>query len=675
MRLIAFSLLVTVGLIAAETPAPSSIPPPQTAGSGGGSKAQDTPVKQKGLFDEVPVVQAATLHMQTLDQVPANVSVITASDIRNFGYRTLGDALDGVRGFYMTNDQIYGYAGTRGISVPGDYNSRFLVMINGHPMTDNIYNSNGFFGQDFGLDMDLVERIEIIRGPSSALYGSNGMLANINIVTKSPVDHERVRVSTEMDSLGERKTIVSSSMDLGHGANLLISGSIFNYGSRDFFVSQYNTPETNSGIARGGNQKGYHSFANLIWRDWRITTLFNSRDNRPPLTWAPDALFNVQGNRVTDGRNFAEAAYTHNLANSSTVRWSLSYDSYRYLDRSYYAGDNGDIDGRTINKGDWITSQLSYSIPVAKKGTFTFGGVGRYELRTLQTYTFVSPTPATEVDLNNPDRTMGAFSQVEYELSSKVRVLGGLRYDFSRNYNRYLSPQAALVYQMTPRTTHKLVYGRPYRNPSAFEQYYGDSASYTASGGLRQERAQAVEYSLERKVAGRLSAIANVYQYRINDLIQANALENGFQQYVNGENYRSTGVEFELSGVVRERVQLSGSITRQKAVSGVNRDWIANSPEHMGKLRAATPIFKNRLTISSMLNYIGERGTRDGGTVKGFALVDFTATTNHLHRQFDIQFGLRNALDKSYLHPIALAIDRMPGDGRTAYVKLLWFME
>ena len=144
-------------------------------------------------------------------------------------------------------------------------------------MTDNIYNSNGFFGQDFGLDMDLVERIEIIRRPSSALCGSNGMLANINVVTKSPVDHERVRVSTEMDSLGERKTIISSSMDLGHGANLLISGSIFNYGSRDFFVSQYNTPETNSGIARGGNQKGYHSFANLIWRDWRFTTLFNRK--------------------------------------------------------------------------------------------------------------------------------------------------------------------------------------------------------------------------------------------------------------------------------------------------------------------------------------------------------------------------------------------------------------
>lgn len=131
MRLFALTLLVTAGLMAVETPDSSATPPPPPAG--GGSKAQDVPVKQKGLFEDVPVVQAATLHMQTLDQVPANVSVITAGDIRNFGYRTLGDALDGVRGFYLTNDQIYGYAGARGISVPGDYNTRFPVMINGHP--------------------------------------------------------------------------------------------------------------------------------------------------------------------------------------------------------------------------------------------------------------------------------------------------------------------------------------------------------------------------------------------------------------------------------------------------------------------------------------------------------------------------------------------------------------
>ena len=150
-------------------------------------------------------VQSAALHPQTLRDAPASVTIITAEDIRKYGYRTLGEALASVRGFYLSNDRTYQTIGVRGFSLPGDYDSHIMFLVNGHNMADNVFDYMLYVGNEFPIDMNLIKQIEIIRGPGSALYGSNAMFATINIVTKPPGDMPTLALTTDTGSYGERK--------------------------------------------------------------------------------------------------------------------------------------------------------------------------------------------------------------------------------------------------------------------------------------------------------------------------------------------------------------------------------------------------------------------------------------------------------------------------------------
>ena len=643
--------------------------------------APDPPqAPEKSLFEELPVVEAAALHAQSLEEAPASVTVITASDIRKYGYRTLGEALASVRGVYVTYDRVYHYVGVAGFSIPGDYNTRFLVMLNGHPLTDNIYNSNGFFGEDFGLDMDLVERIEFIRGPSSALYGSNGILANVNIVTKSPVDMDRFRVSTETGGFGENKVIMSTSQYLGKGANLLLSGSFFDNLGQDLYFPEFDSPQTNNGRSTGmDGETGYHTFANLVWKDWSITAYFNDRKKIPPVAWS-NSVFDDSGSRTRDSRNFVAATYTHVMGDNRELRWQLYYDNYRYDDRfdysnSNYSNSNGGLnDIRTRNRGDWIGSELTYRFLIPHVGDLTLGTQFDFELRNLQEGIQAAPIYNVFTDISQPDRSYAMFAQQEWNLSPRWKAYLGLRFDDSANFGHFISPRLALVYQQSPKMVYKFIYGRPYRNPSTFERYYDDEGySQMANPGLQRETANTFEVSAERKLWHDLSLLIDLYQYRIDRMISAITLANNVQQYVNGDQDHSTGIEAELSWKLAHGFEAAASFAYDVANDiGIQATLLPNSPNEIGKLRLARGFWKDKLTVSSSTQYLSERETLSTALVRPVLLEDLTFGTRGLHPNFDIRCGVRNLLNWHYDDPVYLAIDQMRQDGRSFFVKLIW---
>jgi outer membrane receptor for ferrienterochelin and colicins len=180
MRLTTSSALVLLLLLAGgATPAHGQTPAPPAAPPGG--------LADRSLEDlmavEVGTVFGAARREQRVTEAPSSVTIVTAEDIRLFGWRTLAEALTSVRGFYVTNDRNYSYVGVRGFSRPTDYNNRILVLVNGHRFNDNVYDQ-ALVGNEFPIDMALVDRIEVIRGPGSALYGTSAFFAVINLVLR-----------------------------------------------------------------------------------------------------------------------------------------------------------------------------------------------------------------------------------------------------------------------------------------------------------------------------------------------------------------------------------------------------------------------------------------------------------------------------------------------------------
>jgi outer membrane receptor for ferrienterochelin and colicins len=209
---------------------------------------------------EIEIVSSASRYEQKLETAPSSVTIVSRDDIQKFGYRKLSELIQGVRGFYATNDRSYSYTGVRGFGRPADYDTRVLVLLNGHRLNDSIYSSS-LLGLDFLLDIDLVEKVEIVRGPSSSIHGTNAFFGVINVVTRDPVD-VGAEVSADVAQFDTYQGRMSYGKKFENGIELLLSATRFDSeGDGHIYFEEFDDPETNNGVAENlDGENGYSSF-------------------------------------------------------------------------------------------------------------------------------------------------------------------------------------------------------------------------------------------------------------------------------------------------------------------------------------------------------------------------------------------------------------------------------
>jgi iron complex outermembrane receptor protein len=381
------------------------------------------------------------------------------------------------------------------------------------------------------------------------LYGSNGSLATINVVTKRPADVSESTIGFETDSLGERKASVSSGIELGRGTNLVFSTSVFNnMGAHELYFPEFDRPETNFGRAIDmDGERGYHAFVDLTWGNWEAMMATADRTKTQPISWGK-TVFNDRGTRAQDARGFAELSYARDLPGDRTVTWRASYDSYRYRGTYHYAAEGGTQDNREIEYGDWIGSGLTYRFPITGAGYLTLGGEVKVDLRTLQKVSNVRPYKNEILWSNRPDRYAAIFAQQELSLSRSWEPSFGARFDRSQQKKSSVSPRIALIYKPAKKSNVKLLYGRGFRNPSSYNMFFDDGGlSQVANPSLHPETSDTFEIDLEHAVTRNLRASSSFYRYRVNDLIQQTYTRAGLIQIVNADQVRASGASLSPS--------------------------------------------------------------------------------------------------------------------------------
>src|SRR5215471_12993146 len=233
---------------------------------------------------EIPFVEAASRYKQLITEAPSSVTIVTSDEVKKYGHRTLADILQSVPGLYVTSDRNYSFLGVRGFNL-GDNNNRVLLLVDGHRLNNSLSDS-AYLGTEFILDVDLIDRVEIIRGPGSSLYGNNAFFGVINVITRKGHDlaGNGFEVSGEGGSFESYKGRVSYGKEFTNGIELLLSGSIYgSEGQERLFYKEFNTPANNHGIAEDGDDDAFKSaFASLSFRDFSLEGGFINREKGNP---------------------------------------------------------------------------------------------------------------------------------------------------------------------------------------------------------------------------------------------------------------------------------------------------------------------------------------------------------------------------------------------------------
>jgi outer membrane receptor for ferrienterochelin and colicins len=624
------------------------------------------------LLEEIPSVYGAAKYDQKVNEAPAAVIIITAEQIRKYGYRNFAQILDSVPGLFTSNDRNYGYLGIRGFNRPGDYTSRVLLLIDNHRLNDAIFDQGGA-GTEMPIDVDLIDRIEIIKGPGSSLYGTNAFFGVVNVITKRGRDIKGAEVSGEASSFNTYRSRLSYGNKFSNGVEMLVSGSFSDSeGHRELSYPAF--ASTNNGIAKDADRDNLYSYTGkLSYADFTLTGGHQWRKKNVP-TAAFGTVFNDNRQHTLDERTYLDLVYQHEFAHQLNVKARLYYDRYYYKAHLPYDYAETGTPPFTLNKdvteADWWGTELTVTKRLFDQHKVTIGTEYRDQFRLNQSNGDLDPS-ATYLDDKRRSSFIAAYLQDEWAIMNHLVLTAGVRHDHYSTFGGTTNPRAGLI-STWDKTTVKLLYGQAFRAPNPYEQFYVTGTTAKANSNIKPEKIKTYELVVEQYVGNHVRALGSLYQYDISGLISQTIDADGKLFYDNVDNITARGVELAMEGKWATGLEGRLSYALQTTHNDSTDRQLTNSPQHLAKANLIVPVVEDKLFAGFEGRYTSSRLTLADNNASPFYILNVSLFSQQIVKGWELSGHINNLMNQKYGYPGSgeHRQDIIDQDGRTFWLKL-----
>lgn len=628
-------------------------------------------------------VSSASKFSQSSREAPSSVEVISREDIRRHGWRTLTEVFSSLTGTYIANDRVYDYGGARGFLVPGDLNTRFLVMIDGQRINDNIY-EQAAFSEEFPLDLALVERVEYVPGPGSSIYGSNAIFGVVNVITRRAEEMSPLTLASRFtqDGWGEARATFVRRFE--SGASFLFAVTSGHKSGRD---QTYSDPAGNLILLDGSvspdgatygldAQHNRQIFARYENGGFSVTGRYSLRRVQP--SSAPyGTLFGDPGLNNSDVSSSLLGRYQKQVSDVLGIDARLEFGQMIFFSDFPYDDGTGN---RYISRDDTLGQWWNGELRVLHTGFADHKIVGGVEVQTdisaqQRNYPVdVVVSGDTPIDADHLRHRGGMYVQDEWVFAPDWRLNAGLRHDVYSDSDSATSPRLGLIWLASEATTLKLIAGNAYRVPNAYERDYANGASYLSNPSLRPETMHTVEAVVEQRIGRQHSFRVSLFDYHLDSVIVQVDTGGEVMQYQNQGRAKAHGVEMAWRSNWESGAQLLASFSLTDSDDGYgNRPGF--SPRWIGKLRGSIPVIADRWLLNADARVIGATEYQWGGTSQQLgtqAVVDASLTGARLAAGLDGYLRVRNIFDRRFDYPGSeeVPVPRIPGNRRAWEIGL-----